>query len=141
MSISFSYFFVGFLLITVLCHFGSKIFNRGGSFHGTLGLFGYANVLTPIKSAVNSILMIVHVYLIKQSAISLLMEGTIKTGGLVGIFYAVIIITICFDLWFVWLQSAALSITHKIRRWQGILVILVLNTLATLGMLWISTLI
>ena len=137
MAISFSYFFISFIILTVLCHFGAKIFNRGGSFHGTLGLFGYANILTPLKSCVNVVMMITHTYLVKQSAISLLMEGTIKSSGFVTLFYVEVIVTILFGLWFVWLQSAALSITHKIQRWKGIIIVLMLNALATFGMVWI----
>jgi len=111
-----------------LCHAGARILKGRGTFSATLGLFGYTNILTSLNGLLSGILTVFYVFFIRGGMRSIIMEGTMNVNSLVYLTYISIAAVFLFEILFIWLQSAAVSVSHQIARWKS-LVILVITTL------------
>jgi len=127
MAMYFGIFFSSFLFLMTLSHLGGKIMKGSGTFENTLGLFGYANILTVIKGLLAGFITVLFQILVKKEATSLLMNYTVNQNNLTILLYAALVIAIILDVWWVWLHSTAISVVHNIRLWKGALVVVIAN--------------
>ena len=116
--------FFGFFIIRVgLCHAGARILKGSGTFSTTLGLFGYANILTSLNGFLSGILTVFYVFFIREGMRSIIMEGTMNVHSLAYLTYISIAAIVLFEILFTWLQSAAVSVSYQIARWKSLLIV------------------
>lgn len=106
----------------ILFHIGAKIVRGAGTFRQTIGLLGYANIVSAVQAVFSGLITLLFSFFVQQNVKSVLLNGTVSAGGFAGLIYIALISTRIFQLWAIWLYSGAVSASHQIARWKSLLV-------------------
>lgn len=122
------YFVLGIfgLIITayITNYIAQKFFNGSGNFSETLGVLGYANILTVVQSVMSSLLLL---WLAYQSMLVLAAAAEMKmlVPDFLMMAHLFMAISIVFVVWKIWIQSTAVSAVQEIVPWRGFVAVIV----------------